>query len=560
MDKTPLFTTSVPTFNFDKPLFVNTTPADMVVDDSTITDNTNESSYSNLSVSTPAPADSNVIKNSLRLNQQSLPSDYIGPIFILVESINTEINLGKWHPVKAAKFFSTNFTGITNIKPAGFKKVKITFDSIENGNMCLKSAFLSDHGFSASIPSNLIYSLVLSNSTSTSPKTISVKAYLLYFQSKASDVSQSIRMALGQLDFNMQFLWVPSHVGFRGNEYANSLAKSSSNFISPSFSLIPWSDFTPLLRHHIFNLWSAYWHNLPANFASKYKSIVPNIINNIWFRNIVIVALIMSSSSGGDLRAGKSTAPSKIKTHIISHRVSDSDFVVATSKKNTRKLNKSTNTTHSPTSPGLQQIMDKTPLFTTSVPTFNFDKPLFVNTTPADMVVDDSTITDNTNESSYSNLSVSTPAPADSNVIKNSLRLNQQSLPSDYIGPIFILVESINTEINLGKWHPVKAAKFFSTNFTGITNIKPAGFKKVKITFDSIENGNMCLKSAFLSDHGFSASIPSNLIYSLVLSNSTSTSPKTISVKAYLLYFQSKASDVSQSIRMALLLLLAWSN
>lgn len=268
----------------------------------------------------------------------------------------------------------------------------------------------------------------------------------------------------------------------------------------------------------------------------------------------------MSSSSGGDLRAGKSTAPSKIKTHIISHRVSDSDFVVATSKKNTRKLNKSTNTTHSPTSPGLQQIMDKTPLFTTSVPTFNFDKPLFVNTTPADMVVDDSTITDNTNESSYSNLSVSTPAPADSNVIKNSLRLNQQSLPSDYIGPIFILVESINTEINLGKWHPVKAAKFFSTNFTGITNIKPAGFKKVKITFDSIENGNMCLKSAFLSDHGFSASIPSNLIYSLVLSNSTSTSPKTISVKAYLLYFQSKTSDVSQSIRMALLLLLAWSN
>ncbi|KAL4082746.1 hypothetical protein QTP88_029642 [Uroleucon formosanum] len=200
MDKTPLFTTSVPTFNFDKPLFVNTTPADMVVDDSTITDNTNESSYSNLSVSTPAPADSNVIKNSLRLNQQSLPSDYIGPIFILVESINTEINLGKWHPVKAAKFFSTNFTGITNIKPAGFKKVKITFDSIENGNMCLKSAFLSDHGFSASIPSNLIYSLVLSNSTSTSPKTISVKAYLLYFQSKASDVSQSIRMASDRRD------------------------------------------------------------------------------------------------------------------------------------------------------------------------------------------------------------------------------------------------------------------------------------------------------------------------------------------------------------------------
>ena len=222
----------------------------------------------------------------------------------------------------------------------------------------------------------------------------------------------------------------------------------------------------------------------------------------------------MSSSSGGDSRAGKSPAPSKIKTHIISHRGSDSDFVVAISKKNSRKLSKSNNTTHSPTSPSLQQIMDNTPLLTTSVPTFNYDKPLSVNTTPADMVVDDSIITDNINESSHSNLSVSTPAPADLNIIKNSLRLNQQSFPLDYIGPVFILVESINTEINLGKWHPVKAAKFFSTNFTGITNIKPAGFKKVKITFDSIENGNVCLKSAFLSDHGFSASIPSNLIYS----------------------------------------------
>ncbi|KAL4154594.1 hypothetical protein QTP88_000451 [Uroleucon formosanum] len=682
MDKTPLFTTSVPTFNFDKPLFVNTTPADMVVDDSTITDNTNESSYSNLSVSTPAPADSNVIKNSLRLNQQSLPSDYIGPIFILVESINTEINLGKWHPVKAAKFFSTNFTGITNIKPAGFKKVKITFDSIENGNMCLKSAFLSDHGFSASIPSNLIYSLVLSNSTSTSPKTISVKAYLLYFQSKASDVSQSIRMAqppvsnsnvpkpthyvedFPNLNDSHHFFnskkpkskacplsptkmthslsskpcYSPpngSYLNLSPVEVYKAIIRSKLDygcFLFGSASFSNWNRLnkvqssclrcimgyvrsSPLpaievesscppsnircrwlagkfllkslsyssspifdLFYSLFLTWRYVPKNLPvislvANSVSPFHEyILTNIklpIYEIEYQAlllpaqvllIVIVALIMSSSSGGDLRAGKSTAPSKIKTHIISHRVSDSDFVVATSKKNTRKLNKSTNTTHSPTSPGLQQIMDKTPLFTTSVPTFNFDKPLFVNTTPADMVVDDSTITDNTNESSYSNLSVSTPAPADSNVIKNSLRLNQQSLPSDYIGPIFILVESINTEINLGKWHPVKAAKFFSTNFTGITNIKPAGFKKVKITFDSIENGNMCLKSAFLSDHGFSASIPSNLIYSLVLSNSTSTSPKTISVKAYLLYFQSKASDVSQSIRMALLLLLAWSN
>lgn len=60
--------------------------------------------------------------------------------------------------MKAAKFFSTHFTGITNIKPAGAKKVKITFDSIVNGNLCLVSDLLTKHGLTASIPLNLIYS------------------------------------------------------------------------------------------------------------------------------------------------------------------------------------------------------------------------------------------------------------------------------------------------------------------------------------------------------------------------------------------------------------------
>lgn len=229
----------------------------------------------------------------------------------------------------------------------------------------------------------------------------------------------------------------------------------------------------------------------------------------------VIDRIIMSSSSGGDLRAGKSPAPSKIKTHLNSHHGSDPNFEVVTSKKNQRKFKKLNNTTSSPTSPGLQQIIDNTPLLIASNSTFNYDKLLPTNATPpSDMVVDDVTITDNTNESYNSNLSVSTSTPAGPNVINNSLRCNLQSFPSHYTGPIFILVESIDTEKNLGKWHPIKAAKFFSTNFTGVTNIKPAGFKKVKITFDSIEHGNLCLMSAFLKDYGFGASIPSNLIYS----------------------------------------------
>ncbi|KAL4121228.1 hypothetical protein QTP88_013784 [Uroleucon formosanum] len=76
---------------------------------------------------------------------------------ILVECTDLNKNLGNWHPIKAAKFFSTHFTGITNIKPAGSKKIKISFDSITKANLCLTCDVLLECGFTASIPSNLIF-------------------------------------------------------------------------------------------------------------------------------------------------------------------------------------------------------------------------------------------------------------------------------------------------------------------------------------------------------------------------------------------------------------------
>lgn len=50
----------------------------------------------------------------------------------------------------------------------------------------------------------------------------------------------------------------PNHVGISGNEIANTLNKTSSNFIGPFFSPIPWSDFTPLLRCQFFKFWFIY--------------------------------------------------------------------------------------------------------------------------------------------------------------------------------------------------------------------------------------------------------------------------------------------------------------
>lgn len=100
---------------------------------------------------------------------------------------------------------------------------------------------------------------------------------------------KSILFGLGQSSYNIQFLRISSHLGIRGNETAVSLTKSSSKFISPSSSLIPWSDFTLLLQRHISTLWSAYWNNLPANIASKFKSIVLNIGTDIWFKNVSLL-------------------------------------------------------------------------------------------------------------------------------------------------------------------------------------------------------------------------------------------------------------------------------
>jgi hypothetical protein len=61
---------------------------------------------------------------------------------------------------------------------------------------------------------------------------------------------------------------------------------STSSISLPSPCKIPSSDFIPILRQHINHFWSSYWNSLPANFASKYKSVVPVILKKIWFFNL----------------------------------------------------------------------------------------------------------------------------------------------------------------------------------------------------------------------------------------------------------------------------------
>ncbi|KAL4104053.1 hypothetical protein QTP88_019366 [Uroleucon formosanum] len=226
--------------------------------------------------------------------------------------------------------------------------------------------------------------------------------------------------------------------------------------------------------------------------------------------------LLMSSFSGGDLRAGKSPAPNKIKPSLSTNRTSDSSFITVTSKKSLRKSKTNLLT---PPSPGLQQIINNTPILNTSQSSFNY---ITDNNSSADSVINNGLSTDNLNDSTPNSLpdvnstlittSIhSTDLP---NYINMSSQCIQRTFSPDYNGPLMILVECIDLEKNLGNWHPIKAAKFFSTHFTGITNIKPAGSKKIKISFDSIMNANLCLTSDVLLECGFTTTIPSNLIFS----------------------------------------------
>lgn len=103
-------------------------PLDMVIDDPMVTDNINEPSNFNHfvsqinSISTSISNNLNFIrpnfvKNSLLHNQHMFPVNYNGPIIIVVECIDLNKSVGSWHPVKAVKFFSSNFTDIINNKP-----------------------------------------------------------------------------------------------------------------------------------------------------------------------------------------------------------------------------------------------------------------------------------------------------------------------------------------------------------------------------------------------------------------------------------------------------------
>jgi hypothetical protein len=87
-----------------------------------------------------------------------------------------------------------------------------------------------------------------------------------------------------------------------------SIVLNSVKFILENNFRVPWTDFCPLLKSHISNLWHNQWNNLAPNYAPWYKNISPSIPSHPWFHNLKLNRNMITSFSR--LRFGHTLLPS----------------------------------------------------------------------------------------------------------------------------------------------------------------------------------------------------------------------------------------------------------
>ncbi|GFO50065.1 Pol-like protein [Plakobranchus ocellatus] len=73
---------------------------------------------------------------------------------------------------------------------------------------------------------------------------------------------------------HISFVWIPAHVGIRGNENVDKLAKAALNRISTSGKLICYSDLKPKINNYIKSVWQRDWD---AEGANKLHEVLPNL-------------------------------------------------------------------------------------------------------------------------------------------------------------------------------------------------------------------------------------------------------------------------------------------
>ena len=71
------------------------------------------------------------------------------------------------------------------------------------------------------------------------------------------------------------FMWVPGHVGIRGNEVADRAAKKSLDN-SPTTDFMPFSDLKPLTAEYVYQVWQKEWDETSSVF-NWFHEILPKL-------------------------------------------------------------------------------------------------------------------------------------------------------------------------------------------------------------------------------------------------------------------------------------------
>ena len=76
-------------------------------------------------------------------------------------------------------------------------------------------------------------------------------------------------------------MWVPGHVGIRGNEAADRAAKEALDN-KPTADLMPFSDLKPLTAKYVYQVWQREWDETGL-VSNKFHEILPKLPDKLLF-------------------------------------------------------------------------------------------------------------------------------------------------------------------------------------------------------------------------------------------------------------------------------------